>query len=177
MMDGEASEIEVHRLLRQMGSDDTLKDVWLSWHQVRGVIQSQDGQMQLRHDQHQILHSNISDAIRDEDAYEMVTPRKRPSLVKPAAGLAMAASLVVAVFVGMSLNQPQEAQVAAGTLTNRPAPVIEPTLVSNEGPQLDEDLKQLNEEDQRRLRAYLNQHDRVARMKSDTQMVTYPGQK
>jgi hypothetical protein len=57
-------------------------------------------------------------------------------------------------------------------------------LASNEGPASEIDsgneayleLKELDKEAQLRLRAYLNQHDRMARMRSNARLVNFPNQ-
>lgn len=190
LMDGEASEIEVHRLLRQMGEDAELKTTWLSWHQVRGVIQDRGGETRLPLDAHLDLHSRISAAIADEPAYDNVvafsgtgTQSGTIGFPKPAAAMAMAASLVVAVVAGMQIESnlgvtpaPEVAETSETVTLQRPEPLYaaQPVAAPTEMPELDQELRELDEEGQQRLRAYLQQHDRLARMKGDQQFVTYP---
>ena len=95
----------------------------------------------------------------------------------------MAASLVIAVFIGIQVNTPQGDDVAdesqAIDIQTIGSRIRQPQFVAmqpNRESELivdDLELKELDEEGQRRLRAYLNQHDRMARMKSNTSLVTY----
>ena len=178
MMDGEASEIEVHRVLRQMGDDQSLKETWLSWHQVRSVVQGGKDSHHMPLEMHMDLHARISAAVAEEPApagKPINAPSSRIGFARPAAGLAMAASLVVAVFVGMQIQSMNTAETTGEVATQTAAPVtnaVRPQYVTNQpGPQLaapvrpqpelESALRELDEEGQRRLRAYLQQHDQL----------------
>lgn len=173
MMDGEASEIEVHRLLRQIGQDDSLKKSWLAWHHIRSVVQSRQAGMDV--DQHLALHNRISSTIADEESFALQAPRQARSYTRPVAGFAIAASLVMAFFLGANL--PGTVTTPEQQVAQESARVIAPQSVSlaqAEPAELDDELTQLDKEDQDRLRAYLMEHDRMARLKSNTSLVTYP---
>lgn len=177
LIDGEASEIEVHRLLRQLAMDDSLRPSWINYLQVRAVVR---GEKVIDTGRHMDLYRRISAAIVDEEDYALAPagpsiPVRR--LYKPAAALAAAASLVVAVFVGMNLAPGTGDEVAvsrpeAAAVETRPvgfgqqAPAIDP-----ESPQLE--LKELDEAKQRQLRAYLNLHERMARINRNARTVIY----
>ena len=86
LIDGEASEIEVHRLLRQLDTDTTVKPAWINYLQVRAVIQ---GEPRVSVARHLELHARISRAIDDEEAYRLGPGRRMPVLrtfAKPIAG-------------------------------------------------------------------------------------------
>ena len=120
LVDEEISEIEVHRLLRQYADDDDLRTTFVSYQQIRAVIKQEN---HLSHAQHVDLHSNILAAIELEDVPELSSQmtgasesqstqkgagRKTvimfPERMKmPAAAMAVAASMVVAVFVGFNV--------------------------------------------------------------------------
>jgi len=122
LVDEEISEIEVHRLLRQYSDEDELRTTFVSYQQIRAIIKQEN---YLSHAQHVVLHSNILAAIELEEALvlssEMASAsasasrsvqnrasRKTlmmfPERMKlPAAGFAVAASMVVAVFVGFNV--------------------------------------------------------------------------
>jgi sigma-E factor negative regulatory protein RseA len=199
LIDGEASEIEIHRLLRQMKDNDAHREVWVTYQETRQILRSgsQGGSsaLHLSRHQHLELHRRISDAIAEDDVHtstdtnanKTVAPSFRSkAYYKPAAGLAIAASLVVAVFVGF---QPQVTDVANNTnqasepSTVQPAPIVaQPVLAQpvvneiakqNSGPVNEPELRELDGEGQKRLRAYLYQHDAMARMRQDTQLVNY----
>lgn len=232
LMDGEASEIEVHRLLRQMGDDDSLNEVWVAYQETRRVIRrpsknATESAFQLSASQHLALHRRINAAIDEDTAFSQhhpdvstsrtnysgkpgshtepvaafisplvaavsddpaaasvaVEPAAALHLVRPAAAFAIAASLVVAVLVAVQVNLPESDTDANGPSVVQSDPP-EVRALSGEIPVSLEiaseplgenlDLKELDAEGQRRLRAYLNQHDRMSRMRPDAQLVTYP---
>ena len=109
LVDEEISEIEVHRLLRQYSDDDELRTTFVSYQQIRAIIKQEN---YLSHAQHVVLHSNILAAIELEEApvlsSEMASASASRSVFSermklPAAGFAVAASMVVAVFVGFNV--------------------------------------------------------------------------
>lgn len=186
LIDGEASELEVHRLLRQIDSDDTLRPSWMSYLHVRTVIR---GENVLTKEQHLALHRRISVAIGDEETYTNASqPKSKARYVKPA-GLAIAASVFVAVIVTFTYTsnniegpaQQTVAETAAGTVASPRAEPVDAQMVSTESmvasdetmgaPQIDE-LKELTEDQQRQLRAYLNRHDR-SRLDPNVRTVIY----
>ena len=199
LIDGEASEIELHRLLRQLGEDDSLIETWVSYQETRRVLRSPSsmpaGRVHLNTRQHLELHHRISQAVEKDTLFGEVSSMPRPALsavltrpaalfTRPVRALAMAASLVIAVFIGIQVNTPQGDDVAddsqAIDIQTMGSRVRQPQFVATQPTRESEliaddlELKELDEEGQRRLRAYLNQHDRMARMKSNTSLVTYP---
>ncbi|MBO6656610.1 MAG: sigma-E factor negative regulatory protein [Pseudomonadales bacterium] len=179
LIDGEASEIEVHRLVREFRNDDSLSASWGVYQKIRTTAQRGADPLSLEH--HQQLFARISSAIDAEDTYDE-KPAARAAFSNKAVfgSLAIAASLVVAVFVGVqqpehsapvvdvtptvvnaapvSVNSVPMSHVAASGFVERGAP----------------ELIELDEEKQKQLRAYLQQHDRMSRMNPDTQFVNYP---
>ncbi|HKI73847.1 MAG TPA: RseA family anti-sigma factor [Pseudomonadales bacterium] len=179
-IDGEASEIEVHRLLRQHPGDDSLKSSWISFLQVRSVIQ---GEPCIPVDSHLELHDRISRAIEAETAWSLsadsVSPMRR--FAKPIAGLAVAATVVMGVMIGVYLRQSPAAAgqmatttpgVGSGVIAAQPVSTMQASpAVEPEGQQLE--LRQLDEEQQHELRTYLNMHDQMARMNPNARMVIF----
>ncbi len=182
LMDDEASEIEVHRLLRAMPDDVHFKQTWVRYQETRRVIRRQTPKsaVTLGPDQHLDLFQRISLAIDADEAYaESGAARSRPlsSWYKP---MAVAASLVVAIFAGQAVYfnlTPDQVDVATQSQVVSPQASITPQLVtssnSDEAVNDDLELKELDDERQQQLRAYLNQHGQMARMKQQ-QLVTYP---
>jgi sigma-E factor negative regulatory protein RseA len=190
LLDDEISEIEVHRLLREFDSEAELKSAdlkgtWVRFQQIRAVSQ---GHHHLSESQHLELHSKISAAIADEDHHQW-TGHTRPAWQKPAAGLAVAASLVVAVLVGINTQQ-QIDPLASELVADAPAQVINATPVST-NPIVDQDnstdmvafnedeleLRELDTVKQQQLREYLMRHDRMSQMNqmnNHTRTVTFP---
>ena len=180
LIDGEASEIEIHRLLRQLDGDSTLKASWINYLQARSVIQ---GERRITVAHHLELHRRISEAVQDEEAYALKSERHTPwirTFAKPIAGLAVAASLTAAVVVGYYVQSPEVpgTVATASPATMSPAainvqPVSTATTAQLEPQGQSLDLRQLNEAQQAQLREYLNMHDRMARMDPNARMVIY----
>jgi len=179
LLDDEASEIEVHRLLREFGDDGDLKLSWVRYQQIRAVSQ---GYHHLSETQHLSLHESISNAIHEEQSHE-VAPSQRPGWQRQASGFAVAASLVVAVLVGVNLNQPNSASVPglAGAKTST-AIDVQRVSTSDEafGPVSDTafsedelELHELDEVKQQQLREYLMRHDRMSRLNNNARTVNY----
>ena len=117
----------------------------------------------------------------------------------PAAGLAIAASLVVAIFVGLSPleqetgnvdaiatidasadQQPVSVQTVSTTRSTAEVNTLEQQLLSSgdDGMLVDDlELKELNEEQRRQMRAYLQLHDRMTRTKPNRRTVNFKGTK
>lgn len=204
LIDGEASEIEIHRLLRQLGEDDSLVEAWVSYQETRRVLRTPSNNevesvVHLSIQQHLKLRRRISQAIEKDIFYSEDSNSSGSALprvvTRPVAALAMAAAVLVAVFIGVQVNTPggndivvESAAPGVQTIDSQANPRIrQPQLVAtqafptefnqrNEPIADDLELRELDEEGRRRLRAYLNQHDRMARMKPNTSLVTYPNQ-
>jgi len=197
MIDGEASEIELHRLLRQVGQDD-LEQSWISYQQIRSVLRNEPlytAQLHLE------LHRNIVESVENDTEFEVNTQpfTKTRRYMKPLGGLAVAASLAVVGFIGInqystdgdeSVKQLVEAEQTIESdakPVELESPVLgqsmeETQLVENQAmeesvldPIIESDLQALPPEKQKRLREYLLRHDK--RFGSQTRVVTYKKQK
>jgi sigma-E factor negative regulatory protein RseA len=179
LIDGEASELEVHRLVREFGADESLTSSWTMYQQVRTTVRS--GRDELSVSEHQVLLSRISASIEAEDTHQTVTQSNSSSPKRVMVGsLALAASLVVTIFIGIQ-EPATDAQIAA---SSERAPIDVQTVAHTASPgvsagtqsgsaSLTPELVELDEEKQRRLRAYLNQHDRMTRLNAEKQFVNY----
>jgi negative regulator of sigma E activity len=173
-VDEEISEIELHRLLRQYGSEPSVKASFISYQQIRSIIRRDSP---LSGTQHMELHSRICAAIADESVAEFATAKpEAPKWIRPAAGFAIAASLVVAVTVGFNYSgmDGQQTGEFANAIPDKANSVdVRVQPASTDGPSVAgyqeatesrsanfPALRELDEEKQRQLRRYLNQHDR-----------------
>jgi sigma-E factor negative regulatory protein RseA len=252
LIDGEASEIEVHKLLRHIKSIESdsaesgaLHRSWASYQEIRGVVNSSSVDtalpvrtVRMAASRHLELRLSISNAIEAEDAHQLVGSasligrssatsaigqKNKSALARyraPATGLAIAASLVVAIFVGLSsfdegvdqsksdiaqsstsantssspkASQPISTQTVSTQTTsslagnqNDFAPLssdrnsLEQQLLSSgeDGMLVDQsELKELNEEQKQKMRAYLQLHDRMARSNLNHRTVNFDGTK
>ena len=223
LIDGEASEIEVHKLLRHVKSiegeagsispeTEDLHRSWARYQEIRSVIgpagSRADGHSRMAASQHLALRLRISEAIDAEDTHKLegvsslvgLTPRTAMAKYRaPVAGLAIAASLVVAIFVGLSPleqetgnvdaiatidasadQQPVSVQTVSTTRSTAEVNTLEQQLLSSgdDGMLVDDlELKELNEEQRRQMRAYLQLHDRMTRTKPNRRTVNFKGTK
>ena len=165
LVDGEASEIEVHRLVREFNSDDDLRKTWLIYQKIRSVVRGERRGLEL--DEQRRLFGRISDAVQIEDGHHVLVDKRIVRTSRLAAFLGVAACLVVAVF--LSLLNPE-----MGSAPEVADSILEPTDVQLGVPETQaSELVELDEEKQRRLRTYLNQHDRMSRMNSYRKLVNY----
>ncbi len=182
LIDGEASEIEVHRLVREFRSDESLTTSWAMYQHIGSTLRADRGSVSLGHHQHQQLFARITDSVEGEDSHSREVQKPASPRTVIAGSLALAASLVVAIFIG--IQQPSESLPVAdtgaqtfstGTVSSNQSPVLDTRTVANQSDFQSgtSELVELDEEKQRRLRAYLNQHDQMSRMNPDKQFVNY----
>ena len=119
LIDDEASEIEVHRLVRELGddpeSDDALRRDWALYQHLRWVARSGEAPAILSPEQHEALHQRISESIAAEDTHAARNGSERQSrkLSMPfsmkatalAASVALIASLVALVVVNVAREE------------------------------------------------------------------------
>ncbi|MBV1877229.1 MAG: sigma-E factor negative regulatory protein [Pseudomonadales bacterium] len=188
LIDEELSEIEMHRLLRQYAEDSSVKKSWLSYRQIQAVMQDEPVLTTAQHCQ---LHDSISAAIEAEEdlAGSAMPVSTNPALTgfkantwyRPTAGLAVAASLVVAVLIGFNALNPNldtvGPNIAEATKNVQPPTAVKPVVqFAASDVQFDQEqpeLRELDAESQARLRKYLLQHERMSRMNSNVQTVSF----
>jgi sigma-E factor negative regulatory protein RseA len=180
LIDGEASELEVHRLVRGFRSDEALISSWAMYQHIGSTLRADSGSVSIEF--HQQLFARITDAIESEGIHSREVQKAASPRVVIAGSLALAASMVVAIFVGIQPSPESQPLADAGSRT-----AFTGTVSSNQSPALDvqtvatpseiqqrtPELVELDEEKQRRLRAYLNQHDQLSRMNPGKKFVKY----
>ena len=180
LIDGEASEIEVHRLVRDFRSDESLTSSWAVYKHIGSTIRAGSGSVSIEH--HQKLFMRITDAIEREDSHSKQARKAASPKTVIAGSLALAASIVVGIVVGIQPPYESEPLVVAGpgaaftgTISSNQslAPVVQTVATPNEVQQRTSELVELDEGKQRRLRAYLNQHDQMRQMNPEKQFVKY----
>lgn len=186
LMDGEASEIEIHKLLRQYkqdtesGAANGIRDTLLVYGRIISTIGGPAGAnkpLDLSQAQHQRLHQAISQAIDEDETVFDAGVLPKPSILihsKPFQAAALAACLVVAVGLGVSVfdqssSDGAQTRVASSGLQAGESDVVNAQPVSASS--AEQELRELDEERQRELRAYLNRHDRAARRDPNVQTV------
>lgn len=207
LIDGEASEIELHRLLREIGQDSDLKnsDLKKSWATYQQIGSVMGAHPIYAAQQHLELSRQISAAIEAETDFAVDTSPlvKKNRYIKPLGGLAVAASLTLAAIVGFDqlntdqisptgqqLVDQQSVESVKGHIEQVESPkpdvkTVAPTqLVADNqvlDPVIESDLRELPPEKQERLRALLLQLDRQLRLDRQlgpqTRVVTYKDKK
>ena len=110
LMDGESDELELRRVLAHSDTE-MINDTWRSFHRTQQAIEGQTDPFSSWD-----ISSQVSAAIAGEqfDQHEANAGRqpsinKSPFWLKPVAGLAVAASVMVAVVVGVQSLAPNQA--------------------------------------------------------------------
>lgn len=158
LLDGEADELEIRRLLNQTEHDDALLEKWASYQMIGAIMR-----------QEPVTHLDLAKGVRQAlDGEPMDNVQPFPMMAKAknnhwrlfAASGAVAASVMVAVLVGV-----QWQQGVTGDLQNMPAiaaaqsanhSVVEPSAVLIA---MDEQQQHQLEEAQRKLQEYVLQHN------------------
>ena len=180
LIDGEASEIEIHRLVRDFRSDESLTLSWAVYQNISSTLRGGRGPVSTEH--HQQLFIRITDAIESEDSHSIELKKAALPRTVIAGSLALAASMVVAIFIGIqppsetvALDDAVPRATVTGTVSSNQSPAldVQTVTISSEVQQRTPELIELDEEKQRRLRAYLNQHDQMSRMNPGKKFVNY----
>lgn len=120
LMDGEMSRDASRFLVRRLGADDSLGSTWARYHMVRDCLRDPDGGLASRG-----LSSRISEAIERENP--PAARRKATRWMKPAAGVAIAASVaLMAVLAVGPGGTPGQAVPDGGVVDNAAAPFNSP---------------------------------------------------
>ena len=95
LMDDEANELEVERVLSRISGDDELRRVWVRYGAARAALAGQ---------QMACLHDDISGSVRQAISAEANRGASRPGVIdrlwRPAASFAVAASVAATVVLG-----------------------------------------------------------------------------
>ena len=193
LVDGEASEIELHRLLREIGQDDLYKS-WAAYQQVRSVMGNHPIYSA---QQHLELSRQISAAVEAETDFVVDTSPlvKNNRYIKPLGGLAIAASITLAAFVGFNqlgteqtspTGQPTVATTtesvdlpSAGVETDVKADASVQLAADSQGldPAIESYLRELPPEKLNSLRSQLLRYDRQMATQPQTRTVIHKDKK
>jgi sigma-E factor negative regulatory protein RseA len=114
VMDGEANELELRRVLAQDNAD-IVRGTWSRYHTVKDTFHSSDHELSFKGWD---ISQKVSDAIADEQVALPNQPR-RSSWVRPAAGLAVAASVAFAMVIGVQSLQPVSTESAPAVIASQ----------------------------------------------------------
>jgi sigma-E factor negative regulatory protein RseA len=180
LMDGEAGELELRRLLTD--SDElSVRSSWQSYHRLQVALKEQPVDF-LGWD----ISERVSSAIEDNSQPGAMTTTRRPRWLQPVAGFAVAASVAAAVVMtagnlnpvnsGLDAGQPDMLSrvfpttgglvVSAGGDQARLSPAATPMVLPGVDAQADEDARQ-------RLEQYILRHTESAALNNGQGMISF----
>lgn len=138
LMDGEADELEVRRVLNQLENNDELMDSWKTYHLMASVMRDEQiDRIDLTRGINQALDGIVADdsetatTVKTSSAtaaqvvsQETSQPSEKsiPAWYKPLTSVAIAASVTLAVLVGVQNLEPASTGVAMTAALKAPAP-------------------------------------------------------
>ena len=170
-LDGETNEIEEHSLSRSLSQGDSLIKAWISYLKIRRATSMRDP---LSSENHIKLYKEINKAIKSDQTH--FNSAKRSNRARFAfAGYGVAASVVFALGVLLVLPQEDESLVS-----HEPAVIQHDSYARIEEAADQSDLLvnapelfELDQQKRDRLRSYLNEHDRMVEMESDSKLANF----
>ena len=171
-IDGETSEFEELSLSRSLSQGEDFIDSWTSYLKIRGATSVRDP---LNPEDHRKLNEEISNSIYADETHLMRS--KRPENKSFAyAGYGVAASLVLALGIFL-LPQEEESLVDRNIEVRKDYrhPKIDPEQVSEQSDLLVNapELFELDQQKRDRLRSYLNEHDRMVELESESKLANF----
>lgn len=148
LLDGEADELEVRRILNQLDNDDELRDKWKNYHLMGSLMRDEKfDSIDLTQGINQALDgvadsSGNDDSFMDEAANSAVS---KPAWYKPLTSVAVAASVTLAVLLGVQSIGPDEGIGLASTDNQPSGELTASTLSVEEQQQLEAAQQQLQE--------------------------------
>ncbi|MDB4470813.1 sigma-E factor negative regulatory protein [Deltaproteobacteria bacterium] len=179
LMDGEAGELELRRLLTEP-DELSVRNSWQSYHRLQVVLKEEPAEF-LGWD----ISERVSSAIEDNSQLSTITSR-RPKWLQPVAGFAVAASVAAAVVMtvgnlnpgnsGLGAAQPDMLSrvfpatgglaVSAGDNRANVRPAMTPMVLPGGDAQADEDAR-------KRLDQYILRHTESAALNNGQGMISY----
>jgi sigma-E factor negative regulatory protein RseA len=95
LMDDEANELELERILANIGEDGELRGTWVRYNAVRSLVSGQSAV-----DTSLDISGRVQRALSGEVIPPVALAGRIPGLLRPAASLAVAASVAAVVVVG-----------------------------------------------------------------------------
>ena len=172
-LDGESNEIEIHHLSRALAKDEPLSELWVQYMAIRKsgsqTIDCLSSEQELK------LYRSISAELESEDSFsEKLHERKSGAMGW--VGLAVAASAFVFSLVFLIELPKEDSLVSSDDPSGLHDRKISEAASNNESPDpfvVSPELLELDEKKRERLRAYLNQHDRMVQMGSEGKFVHF----
>lgn len=133
LMDGEVSELELRRVLKNLDQDEELGQKWTRYQLASAVLQQQTHGKASQWANID-LSTRVSAALESESQHAVSTKSTRSPFLKPFANVAVAASVSAAVILGWQ-NFGQAPTVAPGSVaTTAPAVTALPSVAESNSP-------------------------------------------
>lgn len=170
LMDGEASELEVRRLLRE--NDDSLTALWGRFHRQRGALRDETGFADL----------DVSASVRRALAAERPHRRLLGDWRKPLAGIAVAASVASVVVFGLGGPPGEQATTLADIAVEQggrvylaapTAPASGAVAANTAAGAVPAELQMSDQQSRQRFEKLLRQHTEHAAFNSGQGMVSH----
>ncbi len=122
LMDNEADELEVRRVLQAADQDPALRSTWARYQMARSVMHKEPWQGSVD------LSAGIAAALKDEPALQMESEQAAPAVTQGSVlwrnfgRVAVAASVTLAVLVGVRMVNQGDAPTQPMTAATSPAP-------------------------------------------------------
>lgn len=154
-MDGEADELEIRRVLNQLDKDDELREHWKNYHLMGSLMRDESfDSLDLTRGINQVLDGEIAangvaDINRPRLAEEAPRQNARSAWYKSLTSVAVAASVTLAVLLGVQSIEPSDGLGLAGSGDNtsplQQGELTASTLTLEEQQQLENAQQQLQE--------------------------------
>jgi sigma-E factor negative regulatory protein RseA len=113
LMDGEADELEIRRVLNQLDKDDELRDNWKNYHLMGSLMRDESiDSLDLTRGINQVLDGELAPKgasdVNAPGAMVSQVKRSRGAWYKPLTSVAVAASVTLAVLLGVQSIEPSD---------------------------------------------------------------------
>jgi sigma-E factor negative regulatory protein RseA len=113
LMDGEADELEIRRVLNQLDKDDELRDNWKNYHLMGSLMRDESiDSLDLTRGINQVLDGELAPKgaldVNAPGAMASQVKRSRSAWYKPLTSVAVAASVTLAVLLGVQSIEPND---------------------------------------------------------------------
>lgn len=148
LMDGEADELEIRRILNQLDKDDELRSKWKNYHLMGSLMREESfDSIDLTQGINRALDGVAAPSSNDEPAQKdtALVASAKPAWYKPLTSVAIAASVTLAVLLGVQSIEPTDGIGLASHVSESPAELTASTLSLEEQQQLEAAQQQLQE--------------------------------
>ena len=148
LMDGEADELEIRRIFNQLDKDDELRDKWKNYHLMGSLMREESlNGIDLTQGINQALDGVADVSGNDSTVVEDIVHVRssKAAWYKPLTSVAVAASVTLAVLLGVQSIEPNEGVGLASNNNQPPAELTASVLSSEEQQQLELAQQQLQE--------------------------------